>query len=127
MTDVRIYLCPVHCRETALCGTHALREAALLPFAAQDGAHQGAIGMGAGAGSPGGEYVYYKSNCVLLLMLISWVVLSIVFQRNVLLLPPTLRLGELDANGEYEQLAEIYSKVVNEGQLNRTQSGEFLI
>jgi len=81
--------------------------------------------MGAGAGRPGGEYVYYKSNCVLLLMLISWVVLSIVFQRNVLLLPPTLRLGELDANGEYEQLAEIYSKVVNEGQLNRTQSGEF--
>nr|XP_016928161.1 uncharacterized protein LOC108008774 [Drosophila suzukii] len=49
-------------------------------------------------------------------------ILSIVFQRNVLLLPPTLRLGELDANGEYEQLAEIYSKVVNEGQLNRTQS-----
>jgi len=81
--------------------------------------------MGAGAGRPGGEYVYNKSNCVLLLMLISWVVLSIVFQRNVLLLPPTLRLGELDANGEYEQLAEIYSKVVNEGQLNRTQSGEF--
>jgi len=83
--------------------------------------------MGAGTWRPGGEYVYYKSNCVLLLMLISWVVLSIVFQRNVLLLPPTLRLGELDANGEYEQLAEIYSKVVNEGQLNRTQSGEFYI
>ncbi|XP_044249199.1 uncharacterized protein [Drosophila takahashii] len=49
-------------------------------------------------------------------------ILSIVFQRNVLLLPPSLRLGELDANAEYEQLAEVYSKVVNEGQLNRTQS-----
>lgn len=53
-------------------------------------------------------------------------VLSIAFQRNVLLLPPSLKLGELDANGEYEQLAEIYAKVVNEGQLNRTLSGEFL-
>ncbi|XP_016985377.1 uncharacterized protein LOC108048926 [Drosophila rhopaloa] len=49
-------------------------------------------------------------------------ILSMAFQRNVLLLPPSLRLGELDANGDYEQLAEIYSKVVNEGQLNRTQS-----
>ncbi|KAH8285684.1 hypothetical protein KR054_012353 [Drosophila jambulina] len=49
-------------------------------------------------------------------------ILSIAFQRNVLLLPPSLKLGELDANGEYEQLAEIYSKVVNEGQLNRTLS-----
>ncbi|XP_017120053.1 uncharacterized protein LOC108141299 [Drosophila elegans] len=49
-------------------------------------------------------------------------ILSIAFQRNVLLLPPSLKLGELNANGDYEQLAEIYSKVVNEGQLNRTQS-----
>ncbi|KAH8361989.1 hypothetical protein KR200_009381 [Drosophila serrata] len=49
-------------------------------------------------------------------------ILSIAFQGNVLLLPPSLKLGELDANGEYEQLAEIYSKVVNEGQLNRTLS-----
>ncbi|EDV55829.1 uncharacterized protein LOC6548774 [Drosophila erecta] len=49
-------------------------------------------------------------------------ILSIAFQGNVLLLPPSLKLGELDANGEYEQLAEVYSKVVNEGQLNRTQS-----
>ncbi|XP_017077745.1 uncharacterized protein LOC108112414 [Drosophila eugracilis] len=49
-------------------------------------------------------------------------ILNIALQKNVLLLPPSLRLGELDANAEYEQLAEIYSKVVNEGQLNRTQS-----
>nr|AAM50112.1 GH01937p [Drosophila melanogaster] len=49
-------------------------------------------------------------------------ILSIAFQANVLLLPPSLKLGELNANGEYEQLAEVYPKVVNEGQLNRTQS-----
>ncbi|KAI8036268.1 uncharacterized protein LOC128256432 [Drosophila gunungcola] len=49
-------------------------------------------------------------------------ILSIAFQRNVLLLPHSLKLGELNANGDYEQLAEIYSNVVNEGQLNRTQS-----
>ncbi|KAH8401685.1 hypothetical protein KR009_007371 [Drosophila setifemur] len=49
-------------------------------------------------------------------------ILSNAFQRNVLLLPPSLKWGELDANGEYEQLAEIYPKVVNEGQLNRTMS-----
>ncbi|XP_017049342.1 uncharacterized protein LOC108093674 [Drosophila ficusphila] len=49
-------------------------------------------------------------------------ILSIAFQKNILLLPPSLRLGELNANGEYEQLAEVYSKVVNEGQPNRTQS-----
>lgn len=43
----------------------------------------------------------------------------------MLLLPPTLKWGELQANGEYEQLAEVYPKVVNEGQLNGTLSGEW--
>lgn len=42
----------------------------------------------------------------------------------MLLLPPTLKWGELQANGEYEQLAEVYPKVVNEGQLNGTLSGK---
>ncbi|KAH8283576.1 hypothetical protein KR018_007661 [Drosophila ironensis] len=49
-------------------------------------------------------------------------ILSVAFQRNVLLLPTALKWGELDANGEYERLAEIYPQVVNEGQLNRTLS-----
>jgi len=72
MTDVRIYLCPVHCRETALRGAYALRTSALLPSAAQDGTHQKGIGSGfQGAWCPGGEYACYKTNYVLLFMLIS--------------------------------------------------------
>ncbi|EDV37685.1 uncharacterized protein Dana_GF11286 [Drosophila ananassae] len=53
-------------------------------------------------------------------------ILGSVFRRNMLLLPPTLKWGELQANGEYEQLAEVYPKVVNEGQLNGTLSDSCL-
>ncbi|XP_034650591.1 uncharacterized protein LOC117890062 [Drosophila subobscura] len=49
-------------------------------------------------------------------------ILESAFKRNVLLLPPSVRYGQLNANGEYEQLAAIYGNVVNEGQPNRTQS-----
>ncbi|XP_017146011.1 uncharacterized protein LOC108158285 [Drosophila miranda] len=49
-------------------------------------------------------------------------ILESAFQRNVMLLPPSVSYGQLDANGEYEQLAAIYGKVVNEGHPNRTQS-----
>ncbi|KAH8410999.1 hypothetical protein KR222_005652, partial [Zaprionus bogoriensis] len=44
------------------------------------------------------------------------------FQRNVQLLPPSLKYGALNANAEYEQLAMSYESLVNRGQPNRTQS-----
>ncbi|XP_022223276.2 uncharacterized protein LOC111074698 [Drosophila obscura] len=49
-------------------------------------------------------------------------ILESAFKRNVLLLPPSVRYGQLNANEEYEQLASIYADVVNEGHPNRTQS-----
>ncbi|XP_023162922.2 uncharacterized protein LOC111594039 [Drosophila hydei] len=44
------------------------------------------------------------------------------FQRNVLLLPPNLKYGALNANAEYEQLALSYDSLVSQGAPNRTQS-----
>ncbi|XP_034106404.1 uncharacterized protein LOC117569383 [Drosophila albomicans] len=49
-------------------------------------------------------------------------ILDNAFQRNVLLLPPSLKYGELNANAEYEQLAINYDNLVNRGQPNSTQS-----
>ncbi|XP_017960870.1 uncharacterized protein LOC108654229 isoform X2 [Drosophila navojoa] len=44
------------------------------------------------------------------------------FQRNVLLLPPSLKYGALNANAEYEQLALSYDSLVSQGSPNRTES-----
>ncbi|EDW09245.1 uncharacterized protein Dmoj_GI19147 [Drosophila mojavensis] len=44
------------------------------------------------------------------------------FQRNVLLLPPSLKYGALNANAEYEQLAMSYDSLVSQGSPNRTES-----
>ncbi|ALC41302.1 CG8401, partial [Drosophila busckii] len=49
-------------------------------------------------------------------------ILDNAFQRNVLLLPPSLRYGALNANADYEALALKYERVVNSGEPNRTES-----
>ncbi|KAH8369935.1 hypothetical protein KR093_001512, partial [Drosophila rubida] len=49
-------------------------------------------------------------------------ILDNAFQRNVLLLPPSLKYGALNANAEYEELAVNYEDLVNQGQPNSTQS-----
>ncbi|EDW61855.2 uncharacterized protein Dvir_GJ22280 [Drosophila virilis] len=47
---------------------------------------------------------------------------ELAFQRNVLLLPPSLKYGALNANAEYEQLALNYESLVEKGAPNATQS-----
>ncbi|XP_032292122.1 uncharacterized protein [Drosophila virilis] len=49
-------------------------------------------------------------------------ILRSAFQRNVLLLPPSLKYGALNANAEYEQLALNYESLVEKGAPNATQS-----
>lgn len=49
-------------------------------------------------------------------------ILENALKHNVLLLPPTLKYGTLNANADYEQLAMNYEVLVNRGQPNRTQS-----
>ncbi|XP_030380278.1 UPF0764 protein C16orf89 [Scaptodrosophila lebanonensis] len=51
-------------------------------------------------------------------------ILDNAFQRNVLLLPPSLKYGALNANAEYEKLAINYESFVNEGMPNRTVSDQ---
>ncbi|EDW02562.1 uncharacterized protein LOC6559047 [Drosophila grimshawi] len=50
------------------------------------------------------------------------IILENAFQRNVLLLPPSIKYGALNTNAEYELLAMNYESLVNRGAPNSTQS-----